>query len=209
MKNRNRWLFIAASIVFFLLFVTFTFVVKKDHLNQFDFNTTVRLQDHIPRKIDTFFSFLSLVGSFEVLTVILGLILLVRRKLKGIIVFALYGSSHLIEIYGKSFMNHPGPPYLFFRYDLDFIFPSSYVQPGSSYPSGHSFRSVFVVMIVCYMLYKSKLAPIYKIAGILAALAITGLILVSRVSLGEHWTTDVVGGTLLAVSFAFLSWLFL
>ena len=98
MKNRNRWLFIAASIVFFLLFVAFTFVVKKDHLNQFDFNTTVRLQDHIPRKIDTFFSFLSLVGSFEVLTVILGLILLARRKLKGIIVFALYGSSHLIEI---------------------------------------------------------------------------------------------------------------
>lgn len=209
MKKRSNLIYIGLGVLFFVLFTVFTLIVKKEHLAQFDFNTTVRLQDHIPRKIDTFFSFLSLVGSFEVLTVVLAVVLLIRRKVKGIIVFALYGSSHLIEIYGKSFMNHPGPPYLFFRYDLDFIFPSSYVQPGSSYPSGHSFRSVFLVMVLCYILLHSKAPRIYKISGILAALAITVLILVSRVSLGEHWTTDVVGGTLMALSFAFLSWIFL
>jgi len=39
--------------------------------------------------------------------------------------------------------------------------------------------------------------------------AFNGVMLMSRVSLGEHWTSDVVGGAILGTSAAFFSFLFL
>ena len=42
-----------------------------------------------------------------------------------------------------------------------------------------------------------------------AKLVFCFVVLISRISLGEHWTTDVIGGGLLGASFAFLSQVFL
>lgn len=188
------------------LFVFFTFLVKKRSLVPFDFDTTVRLQNHIPTRLDVFFSFFSLLGSFEVFTIVLVLLFVVTRKLAGIAILAFFAVAHVIELAGKIFLTHPGPPFMFFRYDLGFFFPSTYVQTGSSYPSGHSMRTVFVGMLFFYLILTSrKMSPVVKTMLGLAIVLFVGVMLVSRVSLGEHWTTDVVGGSLLGAAFAFLS----
>lgn len=111
-----------------------------------------------------------------------------------------------VEFFGKYLLNHPGPPFMFFRYDLGFLFPSSYIQPGSSYPSGHSFRTVFLCVVILYILVQAK--SVTRSTKIVLAAMVTFatlLVLVSRVSLGEHWTTDVIGGTLLALCLSTLS----
>jgi membrane-associated phospholipid phosphatase len=156
------------------------------------------------------FSVLSLLASFEIVSVFLLFLWVFIRKLKYIFVLFLFGFFHLLELYGKAFVAHPGPPYLFFRYDIPFQFPTSYVQPGSSYPSGHLARTLFVSVILAFILYSSrKLSRVQKQLLYCLIVIIVGAMFVSRIYLGEHWLSDVIGGSLLGTAMGLMSLIFI
>lgn len=209
MKKTKIFFLLFLSLIFFILFFTFTLIVKSKILIPFDFNTTVKLQNHIPKKIDSFFSFLSLVGSVEFLSVFLLIIALLQKKIIAFLIFIPFGAAHLIEIVGKGFFHHPGPPFLFIRYNLGFVFPSAYINTGSSYPSGHSLRIMFFSVILAYLTSRLKTKTVNKLILYLLLLLFVGVMLISRVSLGEHWTTDVIAGSFLGLSAGFFSLIFL
>lgn len=204
MKKRLPFLFVSISI--FSLFLIFSYLAHKDFFTQFDFDTTVRLQDNISRRFDVWFSFLSLIGSFEIATVFLLVLLFIRRKLRGFFALFLYVSMHVIEIFGKALITHLGPPFMFYRYAIDFIFPSTYVKPGYSYPSGHAARTAFISAILLFMLLRSKkLSKRVKLVSTLSVLGFDIIMFVSRVYLGEHWASDVIGGGLLGLALGILT----
>lgn len=195
-----------SGFLLFLLFVIFSYTVHQNAFDKFDFDNTVKLQDHISRKFDSSFSWLSLIGSLEITMLFLLIFLVILRKLKGIFVLILFGAIHIFELYGKTFVKHLGPPFLFFRYNIDFNFPTSYVQPGYSYPSGHAARTAFISVILFLLIGRSKRFSRNKK---IIAFSIIGLfdltMFVSRVYLGEHWTSDIIGGALLGTSLGILS----
>ena len=194
------------SYLFLGLFLIFSVLVISGIFSQTDQFVTTTIQNYLTKAFDTPLSFLSLLGAFEFSGLFLLIVLFFQKLHRSLIVLFMFGLGMGIELLGKIFLYHPGPPKIFFRYNLDVLFPSAYIQTGHSFPSGHSYRTAFLTLLISYLIFQSKKLSL-RSKKLLTAMSFVFLflMLVSRVSLGEHLTTDVIGGLFLGLGLGWLA----
>lgn len=205
--TKEKRLMVAAGIILFLCFIGFSYLVAKETFTQLDFDLTVKFQDRIPRRFDYLFSWFSVLGSVEVTGVIWGtifILMLFRRFWLAAMSLFLLPLALAIEVFGKVFVHHPAPPFMFYRGVLEIQFPKYFVHDFYSYPSGHETRTAFlIVFLMCFFFYRrSKYFQTFAQPVLIGILVI---MTVSRIYLGEHWTSDVIGGFLIGASFGLFS----
>jgi membrane-associated phospholipid phosphatase len=197
----------AAGAASLLLFLLVMFLETQRLLGNFDLMATFSLQRITPRFLDVPLSFFSLLGSFEVITVFLVIlgIWIFRRGKRIFYPLGLFGAILAFEFIGKLLLFHPGPPRMFFRYDLPFIFPSSFVETTGSFPSGHVSRTIFLLIVSAFV--SSRLLGNKNLAkALLVVYFFLGAVMVfSRIYLGEHWASDTIGGFLLGAATGLLA----
>ncbi len=210
MNKKIAFFFIA--IVLLGLFTGFSKFVKREGMKQIDFDVTVRVQDKISSsaggRIDELMDDGAILADGIVssgITLAITAWLLVDRKKKKIrwtalvipVMFALFIG---IEIYGKNVLPHSGPPFFMIKKPTT-IFPKFHVIQPYSYPSGHAGRVTFLAIITGWVVVEHFAKKKEKKMIMLAAIA--GYVLfvwVSRIYLGHHWLSDIVGGILVGAA---------
>jgi undecaprenyl-diphosphatase len=130
---------------------------------------------------------------------IISFILLIRRKSRrvGAILIIVILVATLVTLQVKNIVHKDRPEYEFniegLNYKLEY---DALSKASSSYPSAHAARSAAFALIISYML-KGKRIGRFNLGFILWLYPL--LISLSRVYVGEHYVTDVVGGTILGL----------
>ncbi len=198
------------GLFFIFSFTIFSLLVKRGGMKDLDFTVTVKVQERIDNssrlrlarltgEVMEGATFLASPMVSIIAIIIITIITLIRRKRFRVVALLIpiaFGLLTIAEIYGKSVVHHPAPPFFLLKNPTT-IFPKYQVLDNFSYPSGHAARAMFlgITLYSFFMLHTSlfKRKKI-KVLTMIGIISYVGLISVSRIYLGQHWISDVVGG---------------
>ena len=126
-----------------------------------------------------------------------GYLLLETKYRDALVVFVTSASGDLVNHAIKDVFSRPRPT----------VVPHLRDAFASSFPSGHSMESAIVYLTLAAVVMRIVKGRITKAYCFGLAILITFLVGVSRVFLGVHYPTDVIGGWIIGLFWASLCWL--
>lgn len=122
------------------------------------------------------------------IAVVLGALLSRRARslVPGLILIATVGAAALASTLTKSIVGRSRPP----------IVSQVLLETDHSFPSGHATGAMVLFTMVAVILGHGSPAARRGLL-LVAAFTVTVVVAVTRLYLGEHWLTDVIGGILL------------
>jgi undecaprenyl-diphosphatase len=118
-------------------------------------------------------------------------LLAVRRRWVDALLFmlAVVGADVVSRVM-KQAVQRPRPPAAFV------VGP---FEPTFAFPSGHTIAAAAFALAAAYVWWRGRRGRARAVVGVVLALAVTALMATSRLYLADHWLTDVLASTVLAL----------
>ncbi len=187
MKNKRILLAILLSILFIILSI----LVALDKTVAFDnyvyHLVTIKMSDFLTN-LNHFFTFLGSTIFIVFLSIVLVIFFFIKKKKNCSFIIALVIIlSTIVNNVVKIIIRRKRPTVL-----------ALVVEKSFSFPSGHTMASVSLYGILIYLVSKSNLNKKIKVSLITFLILIPLLVALSRIYLGAHFATDVIGAMLLS-----------
>lgn len=188
-KKKIRWILLGVCLVLFITVMVFVITENKLYIDDMVYNVIFKLRSNNMNEI---VKVITNIGGTIVIGIvtIISLFIFRNKKINICIILNLLGISILNNLVIKNIVGRDRPS------GINII-----TETGKSFPSGHSAVSMVVYGYLIYLIYnyvKNKKLK-YILIGILSILIlVVGL---TRIYLGVHYTSDVIGGYLLGISY--------
>jgi undecaprenyl-diphosphatase len=143
---------------------------------------------------------LSSMGSLSVLVfvalVVVGFALVRRRYCAAMMIFISLGGGMGVCQFLKDYFERERPPEV---YRLETVV-------NTSFPSGHAMLSAVFYLTLAVLLARVQTQQRLKLYVVAVAAVTTGLVGLTRIYLGVHWTTDVLAGWSVGAAWAVACW---
>jgi len=187
-KNRK----IIVSIVAFILFIIVTIILCYGQTASIDtkiHNIILSIRNEKLTDIMLIITNICSIFWLTIITIIFA-IFLKRKRISFYIITNLINTIFLSQVF-KLLIQRNRPT------EINII-----EETGFSYPSGHSMISMAFFGLLAYLVYKNIANKFTKFLLITILIVVIALIGFSRIYLGVHYFSDVIGGFL--ISFAYL-----
>jgi undecaprenyl-diphosphatase len=175
-----------------LVFGTLAEGIRENEVFLLDTLATPLLHDLASPTLDAVMNDASTAGSIAVIPVlfVVAVVVLCARRRFGAALFLAIASGGALLLNGlmKVVFERPRPQ-----------LPWAHVLPDYSFPSGHTMNSVAFYLAIAVIVW-SVAGHRWGALTLVAAVALSTLIGISRIYLGYHYFTDVVGGALAGVA---------
>lgn len=185
MKKKDKYLL----IIFLVISLIWTFLV---YFNVFD-NIDIKIYDFIisfKSDFNTYFfkiiTFLCSIKFIALMCIISLLLTLIKKDKSYLLIMLVSIISSVVNLIIKNIIRRDRPD------KINWLITES----NFSFPSGHSMMATVFYGFLAYLLYKSKINKNVKVIVLIMTFILILLIGISRIYLGVHYTSDVIGGFL-------------
>lgn len=188
-KNRIRWIILGLCLILFITIMIFVIIKNDLYIDEYVYSLIFKLKSSDMTNI---IKIITNIGGTIIIVVVtmLSLFIFRNKKINICIILNLLGIFILNNVLIKNIIARDRPT------GINII-----EENGYSFPSGHTAISTVVYGYLIYLIYNyvSNKKLKYVLISILSIIIlIVGL---TRIYLGVHYTSDVLGGYLLGISY--------
>ena len=173
------------------LFIVWTILVKIDVLDQLDkFIASFVIKIRSEKLTKIMINITNIARAYSLMAITLLIFIILKNKKNSILILLNLICAFILNQTLKFIFRRPRPDGLYLI-----------TQRGFSYPSGHAMVSMAYITLITYFICQNIKSNILKIILYIASSIVILLIGFSRIYLGVHHTTDVIGGFLLSITY--------